>query len=331
MLFCYDYHMEKRKNKALFAIFSVLFALMAHELEARPILGFMPGLGGLGDKGYNDMAYRGMVEAKMALDGVLLLEEPYSIEEVPKAIDRMISQGASIIVLNGYEYSDNTVNAVQKNPDVLFIMNEGTWPGTANSMSISYDQRSGAFLAGALAGWTTDTGILGFIGALKTPVVDEFLEGFISGAKAAREDIKVNVSYLSTDTYGFNMSERSYLTAIDMAEVGVDIIFSAAGLSNDGALEAARERGLYFIAVDEEKDSAVPGTVLVSLVKRVDHAITAAVIAAARGDFSPGTRHLGISDGIIDLSSMEYTKKAVGEETIDRLNALKRSIAEGGL
>ena len=294
-------------------------------------MGFMPGQGGLGDNGYNDMAYRGMIEAKMALDGVLLLEDSYSIEEAPDAIDRMISQGASIIVLNGYEYSERVVDTVKKNPKVLFIMNEGTWPGTANSMSISYDQRTGAFLAGVLAGWTTNTGILGFIGALKTPVIDEFLEGFTSGAKAAKEDVKINVSYLSSDSDGFNMSERSYLTAIDMAETGVDIIFSVAGLSNDGALQAAKEMGLYFIAVDEDKDSAAPGTVLVSLIKRVDKAIMDAVIEAAQGDFSPGIRHLGLSDGIIDLSSMEYTKKAVGEVAIGKLNSLKRSIAGGGL
>ncbi len=323
--------MEKRKNKALFAIFSVLFTLMAHRLEARPILGFMPGQGGLGDNGYNDIAYRGMIEAKMALDGVLLLEDSHSIEGAPNAINRMISQGASIIVLNGYEYGEGVVETVKNNPKVLFIMNEGTWPGTANSMSISYDQRTGAFLAGVLAGWMTNTGVLGFIGAVKTPVIDEFLEGFTSGAKSAKEGVKINVTYLSSDSDGFNMSERSYLTTIDMAETGVDIIFSVAGLSNDGALQAAKEMGIYFIAVDEDKDSAAPGTVLVSLIKRVDKAIMDAVIETAKGDFSPGIRHLGLSDGIIDLSSMEYTKKAVGEVAIGKLNALKRSIAGGGL
>lgn len=323
--------MEKRKNKALLAVFSFLFALMCHELEARTVIGFMPGEGGLGDKGYNDMAYRGVIEAKVALDGILLLEESDSIEEIPKAIDRMVSQGASIIVLNGYEYSKKIVRLVKQNPEIIFILNEGIWPGTTNSMSISYDQRSGAILVGALAGWTTNTGKVGFIGALKTPVIDDFLDGFTSGVKLARQDAKVNVTYLSTNTKGFSMPERSYLTAIDMAEVGVDIIFSAAGLSNDGALAAARDMGIYFIAVDDDKDQAAPGTVLVSLLKKVDKAIADAVIDAATGRFSPGTRHLGIPEGIIALSSMEYTKKAVGKETIDRLDSLKRTVMKGGL
>ncbi len=298
--------------------------------EAKPILGFIPGQGGLGDGGYNDMAYRGMIQAKMALDGVLIVEQVDSVEYVPDALERMISQGASVLVLNGYEYSEVVKPTVKAHPQVRFILNEGSWPGTDNSKAIAYDHRSVAFLAGALSSLVTNTGKLGFIGALETPLIELFLEGFRSGARHWKKDTKVYVSYLSDSSGGFNMTDQAYWTALDMAQMGVDVVLSVAGLSNNGALQGAKERGIYFVAVDDDKDHVIPGTVLVSLLKRVDRAIMDEVIEAANGAFSPGEVTLSLGDGV-DLSDMAYTKEAVGTKILAQIEILRKTLIEGGI
>ncbi len=316
------------KNKVTLA-FLVLVVIGSGLPAFGSVIGYLAGRGGLGDGSYNDMAYKGAIEAKMAMNGSLLIAETDSPDLAPRAVEWMIENGASLVVANGHEYSEVLDETIKQHKGVLFVLNEAEWPGTENSMALKYDHRPASILVGALAGWVTRTGKLGFIGAHRSPVIEDFLQGFSRGVELASPDVEIIEVFLSQGPQGFNMSSRAYDVVMEMQEAGVDVVFPVAGLSANGALQAAKERGIFFIAVDSDRDDIAPGTVLVSLIKRVDLAVRGAIEDGLSGRFRPGCKTLGMREGIIELSTMKHTRDIVGDETLSKFRALELSMKSG--
>lgn len=290
------------------------------------VLGFLPGLGSLGDNAFNSLAYRGMMEAKRALHARLFVEECKEIAETLPAAKSMLDQGVQIMVLNGYEYEALAEQLAGEYPQVRFILNEIPWPGTENTVSLFYEGYQVAFLAGALAGWTSQTGKVAVVAALSMPIIEEFIQGFRKGIRHADSTVTLEVRYLSETSQGFNMPNKGFEVATELYQNGVDIILALAGLSGNGIFDAARREKGFCIGIDADQDHLARGHILTSLMKNVDKAIETLVLEAARGDFQPGTRKMGLRDGVVGLTPMRFTREIIGDETLKKLEELRQSL-----
>ena len=218
----------------LAGFFFLIWSNIAFAVE--PVLGFLPGLGSLGDNAYNCTAYRGMIEAKIALQAKLFFQECRDIDEALPAVEKMLSEGVNVMVLNGYEYKAIADRLCPLHPDVKFILNEIEWPGTPNSVSLFYKDYNGAFLAGALAGWTFPTGKKGIIAAVKMDIIENLVDGFSRGLAYSSPEATLDVRYLAQDSAGFNMPDRAFNVAKEMYENKIDTIFSISGLASNGVI-----------------------------------------------------------------------------------------------
>jgi len=316
-----------RRVRKFLLLFVGLFLWISPVSGEEPVvLGFLPGLGSLGDNAFNSLAYHGMIEAKRILHARLLVKECRKIEEALPAAQSMLDRGVQVMVLNGYEYDDLARQLASEYPEVRFILNEISWPGTENAVSLFYEGYQVAFLAGALAGWTSQTGTVAVVAALSMPIIEEFINGFRDGLHEADPDTVLEVRYLSDTSDGFNMPNKGFEVATDLYRNEVDIILTLAGLSGNGIFDAARREKGFCIGVDADQDHLARGHILTSLMKNVDKAIETVVLEATRGDFQPGVRNMGLGDGMVGLTPMHFTREIIGEEVLKKLEDLRESL-----
>ena len=99
--------------------------------------------------------------------------------------------------------NSNVVNITYKQNDMGYLV--GTYAGqNSNVLNITYKQNDMGYLMGIFAAYVTaDTSIdkinedavIGFVGGVDSPVINDFLFGFIEGAQSVNPDIKVDTRY----------------------------------------------------------------------------------------------------------------------------------------
>jgi len=110
---------------------------------------------------------------------------------------------------------------------------------------------------------------------------------------------------------------------------GVDVVFTAANLTSLGVLQQAKQSGKLAIGVDSNQNGLYPGTILTSMLKRVDNAVYGALLAAKDGTWTPGVKSLGLKEGGVDWALDEHNRALITPEMEDRINTARDDIIAG--
>jgi len=322
------------KNSVLPFLFFLCLLSTAYSGQAAMTVGFLIPASGLGDESFNDMTYSGLIRARARHNFPLIREQcgGGTEDDRRQALEKLLRRGAQIVVANGWQYRNLIRDYAQRYPRRTFLLNDFPVAGTPNLISTVFAQHEGGFLAGALAGWMTKTGKIGFIGGMEMPVIQAFRFGFREGAYYANPTIRVSELFLAPaqDAYsGFSSPSLGFSMANRMYNQGVDIIFGAAGLSNQGIIQAARRRNHFAIGSDADQDHTAPGYVLTSVMKRVDEATASILDSLFRGEPVQGVQYFGLKEGGISLSPMTYTRNRIPDEILARLELLREHIIAG--
>ncbi len=301
---------------------------------AAKVVGFLMPQSGLGDQSFNDMTYAGMVKARNEFKFALIREKTTdNTENSRKAgLEVLLNRGATVVVANGWEFRNIIRKAAKKNPHVKFVLNDFAVTAGDNLVSTVYGQHEGAFLAGALSAWKTHTGKIGFIGGENMPIIRAFFKGFEEGAFYANKKIEIISEYIGgSDDHrsGFDNPGFAYLKAKEMYLADADIIFTVAGLSGNGVIQAALERKRFVIGVDADQDHMAKGYILTSVMKRLDIATYRELATIMKGEFEPGVHFYGLKEKGVALSPMTYTRELIGSDIINRLKDLEEKIISG--
>ena len=224
--------------------------------------------GNLGDKSFFDSAEAGLETLRDAGRITLRTIEMGGTEEDQATWQSNLDEVAAseeydIIICGTYQMPDYLQAVATKYPDQKFIIfDDNTHVGeNANVLNITYKQNDLGFIVGVFAAnMTVDTSIenmnadavIGFVGGIDSPVINDFLLGYIEGAQYANPDIKIDTRY--TGSYVDTAIAKEYgLSMID--DNKCDIIWGVAGNSGNGAAEAALETGkAWFIGVDSDQE-----------------------------------------------------------------------------
>jgi basic membrane protein A len=107
------------------------------------------------------------------------------------------------------------------------------------------------------------------------------------------------------------------------------VIYAAAGATGLGVLQAAKDKGRLAIGVDSNQNHLHPGTILTSMVKRVDLAVYEAFKSARDGSWKPGLRNLGVAEGGVGYALDEHNRKLITPEMERRLSQARADIIAG--
>lgn len=303
--------------------------------------------GTLGDKSFFDSADAGMKLIKDEFGDKVetkTIEMTYDQSKWEPTLMDVSEQDWDVIILGTWQMTEYLEKIAPDHPEKKYIIfdtsvnyDNGDF---SNIYSIEYKQNEGSFLAGALAAKITTSTmpqanpekIIGFLGGMDIPVINDFLVGYIQGAKYVEKDIKVAVSYIGD----FADSAKGKEMALAQYNQGADIGFNVAGQAGLGQLDAAKEKNKYAIGVDSDQalqfasDPAKANLITTSVLKRVDNSLLRAIKMHFEGTAPYGKKEsLGFKEECIGLADNEYYQKLVPEEYRTLMKDLTEKVVSG--
>ncbi|MHC1728630.1 MAG: BMP family protein [Syntrophobacteraceae bacterium] len=283
---------------------------------------------GLGDKAFNDVCWQGALRAKK--DFGVEAQFLQSREQADYASNlSLAARKADIVVTLGYLFVDALKATAPYFPNTRFIHIEGDIGGE-NVASFDFRSEEGGFLAGLAAGLFTKKNIVGVVAGMDIPPVEAYVSGYRAGVKTAERVRARKIELIAATAGSFNDPVKGKSLAKNMIDLGVDVIFKAAGNTGVGVMEAVKgASGVYLIADDLDQDAELPGKILTSTLKRMDVAVYGAIRAAVEGGFRGGHRWLGAPDEAMDITEMKYSKQLFDTADFERIEKA-RGILRGG-
>lgn len=285
---------------------------------------------GDGDKAFIDMMKKGAQRARTEVGIDYQEARMEDGAERTEFIRSIADSGATHIVAVGFQNVVPVLALAEKYPEVKFTVIDGIVPPLfPNVQSIVFRDQEGAFLVGMIAGFLSPTNKIGFIGGMDVPLINNFALGFFQGARYANPDIEMLRDTVGDTPAAWSNPERAKTLAKKQFNNGAGVIFAAAGGSSVGVLEAAEEMGRFAIGVDTNQNGLFPGTVLTSMVKRVDKAVYDTLTNGFSGRWEPGIKYLGIRENALDYAVDVNNKNLVTKDVIDKVEDAKDRIIRG--
>ena len=292
--------------------------------------------GGVDDKGFNQIAHEGLLQAEASLGVTTEVLESATDADYAPNLQSFIDKGCNVIVTVGFLLADATKAAAEANPTVQFaIVDSNTSAANVQGLTFATDQPS--FLAGYMAAATTKTGIVGTFGGINIPPVSIFMQGFAKGVEYYNAQKGTSVKVLGWDiakqdgTFAgnFNSLDDGRNIAKSQSDEGADIIFPVAGPVGLGSAQFAMESGgkVKIIGVDVDMSISNPDAASVyiaSVLKNIDAAVLAAVTDTVNG-VKTSDNYVGtLANGGVGVA---YT--AVPAELQAEVEAIGKGIADG--
>jgi basic membrane protein A len=282
-------------------------------------------LGGKNDKSFGQAAWEGAERWKKETGQPYLEFEIANAAQREQAARRFAERGADPVVGIGFPQASAIAKVAKDFPKSHFAIVDMV-VDLPNVQSFVYREHEGSFLVGMLAAMASKSGKVGFVGGQDIPLVRKFLCGYEQGARYANPKVVTLSAMTGTTNAAWTDPPRgAELTKAQIAQ-GVDVVFSAAGTTGFGIMQAAKDGGILAIGVDSNQNHLHPGTMLTSMVKRVD----LAVYSAFKG-IRPGVTALGLKEGGVDYAMDDYNAKLVTPAMRQRVEAAKADIISGKL
>ena len=299
-------------------------------------IGMVTDIAKLGDKSFNDSAWKGVQDAAKALGVEPKVIETTDPNDYEKNIGQFVSEGYNVIVTVGFNLGEQTIAAAKANADIKFIgVDQFQAEEVPNLAGLNFNEDQAGYLAGVLAASISKSGKIGAIlGTDAVPPVWRFGEGYRAGAKSVKADINVQTVY--HNDVGFEKTfvdpEWGKATALSMIDQGVDVVFGAGGRTGNGALLAAEDRkdkGVYAIGVDVDQYNTVPeakDVLISSAMKIIDAGVTAQVQKVADGSFKGGNVY-----GEVGLAPFHDLDSKVPADVKAKIEDTRKKLLDGSL
>lgn len=304
--------------------------------------------GGLGDKGFNDLAKKGLEDAKAA-GFKTFFSEAQGATDYAANIQRLIDQGCQSIITVGFLQGQATVDAVKANPTIAFGQVDATWdeatngPTPANFTGLDFQIDEAATLAGYLGAGFSKTGAIGTYGGQQFPGVTRFMDGYDAGINLYNEKHGTDVKLLGWDAAtqqgtfvgGDNPwgdVQKGEQLANGFIDQGADIVAPVAGGTGNGSIKAMLAAGKYAIGVDTDQAVSLAeyaDAILTSAEKVIDVAVLETFKKNAGGDMG-GENFLGtLANGGVRMSPLHNFDSQVSAELKQEVADLQAKIASG--
>jgi basic membrane protein A and related proteins len=293
-------------------------------------VGMVTDTGGLNDESFNQSAWEGIKRAQKELGAnIKALESKRDEDYVPNLIRMAKNDKANITWAVGFKFEKPIPEVANQFPNANFGIVDSNLGGNIpkNVTAVTFKEEEGSFLVGVIAGLTTKTNKVGFIGGITSPLIKKFEAGFTAGVKAVNPKATVTPAYAES----FTDATKGRSLAQNMFNSGVDVIFHAAGGVGKGLFDEVkiREKGKYWaIGVDMDQSKLAPDHTLTSMVKRVDVAVFDVTKQLKEGKLKPGSQiELGLKEGGVD-----YVKSShISDDILKKVEEFKQKIISGQL
>ena len=306
--------------------------------------------GGLGDKGFNDLAKKGLDDAKAAGFDTAY-SEAQGATDYAANIQRLLDEGCQSIITVGFNQAQATVEATLANTDVAFAQVDATWDEKANGKTpanftgLDFQIDEAATLAGYVAAGVSKSKVIGTYGGQQFPGVTRFMDGYYAGIKIYNEKKGATAKLLGWDAAtqegtfvgGDNPwgdAAKGEQLAQTFMDQGADFVAPVAGGTGNGSIKAMQAAGKWAIGVDTDQAvsmSEYSKTILTSAEKRIDVAVLETFKKNAGGDMG-GENFIGtLANGGVRMSPFHDLASLVPADLQAEVDQLAKDIASGAI
>ena len=311
-----------------FVVASAIFAISsaASAADFKPAVIF--DMGGKFDKSFNEGVYNGMEKFKKDTGVDYRSFEITNVTQREQVIRKMAQRANNPVLGIGFAQGPSIDKVAGEFPKTSFAIIDMV-VDKPNVKSIVFKEQEGSFLVGMLAAMASKTSKVGFVGGMDIPLIRRFACGYEQGAKYANENIEIFENMTGSTPSAWNDPSRGGELAKGQFDRGVDVIFAAAGGTGVGVYQAAKDAGKLAIGVDSNQNHLHPGTMLTSMVKRVDVAAYKVMKSAKEGTFKAGIESLGLAENGVGWALDEHNKGLITDEMKKAVNQAKADIISG--
>src|SRR5882724_2213628 len=285
-------------------------------------------IGGKFDKSFNEGVHVGAEKFKAETKLNYADFEVTNETQFEQAHRRFAQRGQDPIVGVGFNQTNPVEKVAKEFPNVRFTLIDGVVK-LPNVQSVVFKEHEGSFLVGVLAAMASKTGKVGFVGGMDIPLIRKFACGYEQGAKAANPKVELIQNMTGTTPAAWNDPARGGELAKGQFDRGADVIYAAAGGTGLGVYQAAKDRGKLAIGVDSNQNHIQPGTMLTSMMKRVDLATYNAFKTAQNGTWKPGLQVLGLKEEGVGWALDDNNKPLITADMQAKVEAAKKDIVGG--
>jgi basic membrane protein A and related proteins len=287
-------------------------------------------IGGLNDRGFNALANQGLERAKeeLGVEGRVFISEAAS-DYVPN-LSRAARDGYDLVIGVGFLMGDALASVAKQFPETSFAIVDFPWAALKdapdNARGLVFAEQEAGYLVGVAAATVAEGTAVSAVGGQEVPAVVAFLAGYQAGVKATDSAIRVLEGY-SQDFVDQAKCKELALTQIG---AGSRAVFAAAGGCGLGALQAASERDVWGIGVDNDQSFLGPH-ILTSATKKVDVAVFDTIQSVVDDSFTGG------GDSLYDVANDGVGYGEVSPDAPDRdaliatLDEVSEQIAAGDI
>ena len=204
------------------------------------------------DKGWCQAMHDGIIDAQKQIPG--RIEYSYSEKMLPvdagSAARQYAAQGFHIIIGHGAQYKNLILEMAEEFPRVTFAYGTSAEVGPANVFTYMPESEETGFLNGVIAGLTTRTNIIGYVGPVDGGDAARYGRGYVLGIQSVNPAARIMVGHIGS----FSDFVRSGELAHTQIRANADVLTGAAQQAI-GALRAVGDaqyanRNLWWVGQD---------------------------------------------------------------------------------
>lgn len=291
-------------------------------------IGMVTDVGGVNDKSFNQSAWEALQATETETGTAVKYLQSKSDEEYIPNLNEFVKGGYDLTWGIGFQLADAIKTVAEQNTEAKLAIIDSV-VDVPNVKSVTFAEEEGSYLVGVVAGLTTKSNKIGFVGGMDSPLIKKFEVGFREGVKA----VNPNAEFISNYTGAFDKPDLGKAAAATMYNQGVDIIFHASGATGNGVFNEAiarKKQGqeVWVIGVDKDQSLEFGDEVtLTSMIKKVDEAVKRVNQEVIDGTFAGGSENLTLKEngvGIADTSTAN-----VSADTLAKVDEYKEKIISG--
>ncbi len=316
----------RRSRACALGALGLALGLAAGSVAAEPAV--MYDMGGKFDKSFNEAAYAGAERFKAETGDGYREFEPTNETQRLQAMRRLAKRGADPIVAVGFSQAAAVEEVAKEYPDLRFTIIDMV-VDLPNVQSVVFKEHEGSFLVGALAAMSSQSAKVGFVGGMDIPLIRRFACGYEQGVKHINPGAEVYQNMTGSTPAAWNDPAKGAELARSQFDRGADVVYAAAGGTGIGVYQAAKDNGKLAIGVDSNQNHLHPGTMLTSMVKRVDVAVYDSFTGGKDGTWAPGVKVLGLAEGGVGWALDTNNQGLVNDTMRAELAKLEQGIKSG--
>ena len=250
--------------------------------------------GPISDAGWNAAAYEGLLAIRDQLGAEISQVETRTPAEFEEAFRDYARRGFQLVIGHGFEFQDAAARVAPEFPATVFLTTSGSTV-RPNVAPLVFRLEEATFVLGYLAARMAPDARACAVGGMEIPSVRGTFVAFEAGAKHARADYPVTVSYIG----GWDDVGAARTATLALIDRGCRVVLHNADAAAPGVFQAAVERGIYAFGSNRAQHEVAPTAVLASAVIDIPRAFVAVAREVKEERFSARPIEETMTDGVI--------------------------------